>query len=153
MSVSRILSRSLEFASLMEWLHKFTNLHACNARWRHQSETFSALLAICAGNSPVPVEFPTQRPVSRSFDIFFDLHPNKRLSKQCWGWWSETPSCPLWRHHNGHKVNSIRYFINLTKSSEGCLPWQSELKPGISHVLWDAYHHPIRTSMVSVGIN
>ena len=42
-------------------------------------ETFSALLAICAGNSPVPGEFPTQRPVTRSFDVFFDLRPNKRL--------------------------------------------------------------------------
>ena len=39
-------------------------------------ETFSALLAICAGNSPVPGEFPTQRPVTRSFDVFFDLRPN-----------------------------------------------------------------------------
>ena len=29
-----------------------------------------------------PDEFPAQRPVTRSFDIFFDLHPNKRLSKQ-----------------------------------------------------------------------
>ena len=55
-----------------------------NAWWRHQMETFSALLAICAGNSPVPGEFPTQRPVTRSFDVFFDLHPNKRLSKQWW---------------------------------------------------------------------
>ena len=36
-------------------------------------ETFSALLAICAGNSPVPGEFPAQRPVTRSFDVFFDL--------------------------------------------------------------------------------
>ena len=34
--------------------------------WRHQMETFSALLAICAGNAPVPGEFPTQRPVTRS---------------------------------------------------------------------------------------
>ena len=50
--------------------------------WRHQMETFSALLAICAGNSPVPGEFPTQRPVTRSFDVFFDLRLKKRLSKQ-----------------------------------------------------------------------
>ena len=63
-------------------------------------ETFSALLAICAGNSRVPGEFPAQRPVTRSFDVFFDLHPNKRLSKQWWGWWFETLSCPLWRHRN-----------------------------------------------------
>ena len=44
-------------------------------------ETFSALLALCAGNSPVSGEFPSQRPVTRSFDVFFDLRPNKRLSK------------------------------------------------------------------------
>ena len=68
--------------------------------WCHQMETFSALLAICAGNSPVPGEFPTQRLVTRSFDVYFDLHPNKRLSKQSWGWWFETLSCPLWHHRN-----------------------------------------------------
>ena len=67
---------------------------------RHQMETFSALLAICAGNSPVPGEFPAQRPVTRSFDVFFDLRLNKRLSKQSWGWWFETLSRPLWRHRN-----------------------------------------------------
>ena len=33
-----------------------------------------------------PGEFPTQRPVTRSFDVFFDLRLNKRLSKQPWGW-------------------------------------------------------------------
>ena len=47
-------------------------------------ETFSALLALCAGNSPVTGEFPSQRPVTRSFDVFFDLCLNKRLSKQLW---------------------------------------------------------------------
>ena len=50
--------------------------------WRHQMETFSALLARCAGNLLVSGEFPSQRPVTRSFDVFFDLHPYKRLSKQ-----------------------------------------------------------------------
>ena len=63
-------------------------------------ETFSALLVIYAGNSPVPGEFPTQRPVTRSFDVYFDLRPNKWLSKQSWGWWFETLSCSLWRHRN-----------------------------------------------------
>ena len=76
--------------------------------WRHQMEIFSALLALCAGNSPVPGEFPTQRPVTRSFDVYFDLRPNKRLSKQWWGWWFETQSCSLWRHCNecNHTPNS-----------------------------------------------
>ena len=72
--------------------------------WRHQMETFSALLAICAGNSPVPGEFPAQRPVTRSFDVLFDLRLNKRLSKQSWGWWFETLSRPLWRHYNGNQT-------------------------------------------------
>ena len=66
--------------------------------WRHQMETFSALLALCAGNSPVTGEFPAQRPVTRRFDVFFDLSLNKRLSKQPRRWWFETPSCSLWRH-------------------------------------------------------
>ena len=68
--------------------------------WRHQMETFSALLAICAGNLPVPGEFPAHRPVTRSFDVFFDVRLNKWLSKQSWGWWFETLWCPLWRHRN-----------------------------------------------------
>ena len=68
--------------------------------WRHQMETFSALLAICAGNAQVPGEFPTQRPVTWIFDVFFDLRLNKRLGKQWWGWWFETLSRPLWRHCN-----------------------------------------------------
>ena len=52
------------------------------------------------GNSPVPGEFPAQRPVTQSFDVFFYLRPNKRLSKHWRGWWFGTPSCPLWRHCN-----------------------------------------------------
>ena len=68
--------------------------------WLHQMETFSALLAICAGNSTVNGEFPAQRPVMRSFDVFFDLRLNKWLGKQSWARWFETPSCPLWRHCN-----------------------------------------------------
>ena len=77
-----------------------------NMTWGHRGMMTSsngniyALLAICAGNSPVPGEFPTQRPVTRIFNVYFDLRPNKRLSKQSWGWWFETQSHPLWRHRN-----------------------------------------------------
>ena len=77
--------------------------HWVHSWWRHQTETL--ILVICAGNSPVTGEFPAQRPVTRSFDIFFDLHLNKRLSKQSWGWWFDTPSLPLWRHCNVY-INS-----------------------------------------------
>ena len=50
-------------------------------RWRHQVGTFSELLALCEGNPPITGGFPSQRLVTRSFDVFFDLRLNKRLSK------------------------------------------------------------------------
>ena len=74
----------------------------------------SALLALCAGNSPVTGEFPTQSPVTRSFDIFLDLRLYKLLSKQWWGWWFETPLCSLWRHCNDNKVT---YVIRMCSKS------------------------------------
>ena len=89
--------------------------------WRNQMETFSALLTICAGNSPVPGELPTQRPVTQRFGVFFDLGLNKRLSKQSWGWWFETPSRPLWRHGNvvviiGKSTQVPCHIVALVKS-------------------------------------
>ena len=52
------------------------------------------------GEFTVAGEFPAQRPVTRNFDVFFDLRPNKLLSKLSLNWWFETPSRPLWRHRN-----------------------------------------------------
>ena len=68
--------------------------------WRHQIETFSALLALCEGNSLVTGEFPSPRTVTRSFDVFVDLRLNKRLSKPSRRRWFEAPSNSIWRHHN-----------------------------------------------------
>ena len=88
---------------IMQWLIVTMGKASC---WRHQMEAFSALLALW------------QRSVTRSFDAFFDMRLNKRLSKQSWGWWCETPSCPLWRHWyvdivkpvcNDHLYNRINY--------------------------------------------
>ena len=61
-------------------------------------ETFSALLALCAGNSPVTGEFPSQRPVTRSFDVFFDL----RLKKNAWV--NNREAGDLRRHHAHYDV-------------------------------------------------
>ena len=63
--------------------------------------TISYHIVIYSSNdymTPVTGEFSTQRPATRSFDVFFDLRLNKRLSKQWWGWRFGMPSGPLWRH-------------------------------------------------------
>ena len=105
--VTTFVAASGEISSKWHFRFGFTvncvpKIHwSTTAWWRHQMETFSALLALCAGNLPVPGEFPSQRPVTRNFDVFFELCPNKRLSKQWWGWWFETQSHSLWRHCNG----------------------------------------------------
>ena len=64
-------------------------------------------------DSPITSEFPAQRPATRSFPVFFDLHLNKRLCKQWWGWWFEMPSCQLIRHCNDCKDFEL---INLLKN-------------------------------------
>ena len=72
------------------------------------------------GNSPVTGEFPVQRLVTRSFDVFFDPRLNKRLSKQSLGWEFETLSCPLWRHCNDSCATIV-----VVESSWGLLmTWQ-----------------------------
>ena len=91
--------------------------------WRHQMETFSALLAFCAVNSPVTGEFTAQRPVTRSFEVLFNQRLNKGLSTQAWGWWFETPSRPLWRHcyvkfwSQRIQIKPEKYFLQASKSA------------------------------------
>ena len=89
-----ILRLQLSIMTLMNFL-----LSRKISWWRHQTETFSVTGPLC-GEFTGPGEFPTQRPVTRSFDVFLDLRLNKRLSKQWWGWWFETPSWSLWRQCN-----------------------------------------------------
>ena len=69
----------------------------------------SAFLALSARSSPVTGEFRSQRPVTRSFDVFFALRPNIHLSKESWGWWFAMPSRSLWRHCNVIKILWTQY--------------------------------------------
>ena len=89
-----------------------------NSWWRHQMETFSTLLAIYAvcGEFTGHQRIPTQRPVTRSVDVFFDLRPNKRLSKQSWGWWFETQSRPFWRHCNDWPMSRVHVLLYVKSS-------------------------------------
>ena len=83
--------------------------------------------SLCAGNSPVTGEFPSQRPVTRSFDVFFDLRLNKQLSKQSRRRWYETSSCWLWRHYNDHTLCWCASVNTLNQ----CL-WVSRMPPNTS---------------------
>ena len=85
-------------------------------------------------------EFPAQRPVTRSFDVFFDLRLNKSLSKQ-WGSWFETLSRPLWRHRNALRcIATVKVFsgrVFLTSSAKYdiparklCIQMNTRLLPG-----------------------
>ena len=90
--------------------HPYHHFQDYNTLWSHQMETISALLVLYAGSSPVPA----QRPVTRSFDVFFDLRLNLRLSKQLWGWWFETPSWSLWRQCNRTLAHYLCRYKNRT---------------------------------------
>ena len=77
-------------------------------------ETFSALLAICAWNSSVAGEFPAQRPVTRSFDVFFDLRLNKRLSNGEAG---------DFRRYRDHYDVIVMVLLRFLSSFRGVFPW------------------------------
>ena len=109
---------------------------------RHQMETFSALLALCAGNSPVTAEFPAQRPVTRSFDVLFDLRLNKCFSKQSGGWWFETPSLPFWRHCNV-KMNAFWFAECCCLGSKHLLMWWLRAEKVTSHCLNQRLHNSL----------
>ena len=70
--------------------------------WRHQMETSSALLALCAGihRSPVNITHKGQWRRALMFSLIWPF--NKWFSKQSWGWWFETPSRSLWHHCNAN---------------------------------------------------
>ena len=66
-------------------------------KWKH----FPGCWPFVRGIHRSPVNSPSQRPVTRSFDVFFDLRLNKRLSKQSWECWFGTPLRSWWRRPNG----------------------------------------------------
>ena len=120
---------SFHTMTISKWL--FWSAAVC-PWWRHQMETFSALLAICARNSPVSGEFPAQRPVARSFNVLFDLC----LIKHSPGWWFETPLWSLWRHRNAActftVMNTLQCVAPLLSQSGSFNVWNA-LK-----ILWNA---------------
>ena len=99
--------------------------------WRHQMETFFTILSLCAGNSPVPGEFPTQRPVTWSFDVCFDLRPNN-------GWVNNREVGDL-SHHRAHYDVNVMY-ISSFKFQGSNSPIPVEVSHYSSFLVYDKFH-------------
>ena len=86
--------------------------------WRHRMKASPALLALSEGNPPVAGALSWRWPLTPSFDVFFDLYPDKRLSKQSRCRWFETPSRSLWFHCNDMMLlwHNERYRFPETKT-------------------------------------
>ena len=88
--------------------------------WRHMTiymvtssnRNIFIVTGLCEGNSTVTSEFPSQRPVTRSFYVFFDLSLNKRLGKRSWGWWLERPSRSLWSYCYETLAQVMAHYLN-----------------------------------------
>ena len=129
--------------------------------WRHQVETFSALLALCAGISPVTGECPSQRSVTRSFDVFFDLRLGKWLSKQSRRLWFETSWHSLWRHCNARLwVQTMIYVLHWIFSALSATSSNYSLCLAIliclfcfnmiRNVLWNAFRYILIFGMINL---
>ena len=74
--------------------------------------------------------FPSQRPVTRSFDVFFDLRLNRRLSKPSRRRWFETPSRSLWDQCNVYLCCVSARAVKTTTCVPGVVvSWQLPLQP------------------------
>ena len=82
-------------AGMFRLSEQFNGYHDDVIKWKH----FRVAGPLCGEFTG---KFPSQRPVTRSFDVYFNLRPNKRLSKQSRRRWFESPSCSLWRHCNDY---------------------------------------------------
>ena len=98
------------------WFTSNRMVASCVSMMTSSNGNFFRVTGPLCGEFTGPGEFPTQRPVTRSFDVFFDLRLNKPLSKQPWGWWFETLSRSLWRHRNERSGCPGGYDWNVSAS-------------------------------------
>ena len=98
---------SRECCSKLYWPvhYSFQHFHDDVIKWKHFSRSWPFVRGIHRSR------WIPQRPVTRSFDVFFDLRLNKRLSKQPWSWWFEKPSWLLWRQCNDYKGQAQHGFL------------------------------------------
>ena len=132
-------SRETQIISLCLYDRKWRNDSRKAIRLMRIDKAISFMMTSSKGNifrvtGPLRGEFTGPRwiPHTKASDAelwcFFDLRPNKRLSKQWWGWWFETLSSPLWRHCNVEEYCSLMFVLEwhtfwggLSKLDKGVL--------------------------------
>ena len=94
-------------------------------KWKHFPRYWTFVRGIHWSPVKPPPPPPPQhthtkkRPVTVRFGVLFHLHLNIQLSKQSWGWWFETPSCPLWRHcDESYAINTCSGLVHGTSGSK-----------------------------------
>ena len=87
------------------------------AWWRLKREHFPRYWPFYEGNPLATGGFPSQRLMTRSFDVFCDLRLNKRLRKQSRRRWFKTRSCSLWRH----RIGLVNYLLSMYSYARGFL--------------------------------
>ena len=128
MQIALVPNKQLSYY-LNQWTHGqsidayicFTSLSVFHGnddiiKWKH----FPRYWPFVRGIHQSPVNSPHKGQWRRALTFSY-LHPNKRLSKQWWGWWFETPSCPLWRHRNGCNAWVIFVVVTLCNGVVTCL--------------------------------
>ena len=133
-----VLSRLKDRESFALCMERFSMMTSWNGN------IFRVTGPLC-GEFTGPGEFPSRRPVTRSFDVFFDRRMFKRLSKQPWGWWFETSSWSLWRHCHGDLCYHVRH--DMTKWYEMLIPTDQCLSScqhvNIMRTRWNGRHFAV----------
>ena len=100
MKVNYVNNYQRRIYSSPDWgIIRLVTLFMCLIMTSSNGNIFRVTGPLC-GEFTGPGEFSAQRPMTRSFDVFFGLRPHKGLIKQPWGWSFETSSWSLWRHYN-----------------------------------------------------
>ena len=107
----------------MLFRHEYVKQESAKSWWRHQMKLFRRVTGLLCREFTDHWWFPSQRPVTRSFDVFFDLRLNQQFSKQWRRLWSETSLRLSWRHCNVTRLFSwiTMTYTHVTLEPNACL--------------------------------
>ena len=137
---SNVLIYHTDFVALVNANFSTQEWPICKGIVTSSNENIFRVIGPWCGEFTVTGEYPSKTPVTRSFNVFFELHLNTHLSKQLWGWWFEMPSRSLWRHCNGHGCTELtsttmgNHAAGEDNVSDAMLTWRLHNFPLIMYI-------------------